>query len=66
MLQLDSVSVRFGGVIAVNGLSLSIAANEVTGLVGPNGAGKTTLFNAISGLVRPSAGRIIFNAIDVL
>ena len=66
MLQLDSVSVRFGGVMAVNGLSLSIAANEVIGLVGPNGAGKTTLFNAISGLVRPSAGRIFFTARDVL
>ena len=66
MLQLDGVSVRFGGITAVNALCLAIATNEVTGLVGPNGAGKTTLFNAISGLVRPSAGRILFNAIDVL
>ena len=66
MLQLDNVTVRFGGVTAVNGLTLSIVANEVTGVVGPNGAGKTTLFNAISGLVRPAAGRIAFNAIDVL
>ncbi len=66
MLRLENVTVRFGGVIAVNNLTLSIAANEVTGLVGPNGAGKTTLFNAISGLVRPGAGRIVFNAIDVL
>lgn len=66
MLQLDNVTVRFGGVMAVNGLTLSIAANEVTGLVGPNGAGKTTLFNAISGLVRPGTGRIVFNAVDVL
>ncbi len=66
MLQLDNVTVRFGGVTAVNGLTLSIAANEVTGLVGPNGAGKTTLFNAISGLVRPATGRIFFNAVDVL
>ena len=66
MLQLENVTVRFGGVTAVNNLTLSIAANEVTGLVGPNGAGKTTLFNAISGLVRPGVGRIVFNAIDVL
>ena len=66
MLQLEKVTVRFGGVTAVNNLTLSIAANEVTGLVGPNGAGKTTLFNAISGLVRPGVGRIVFNAIDVL
>ena len=66
MLQLENVTVRFGGVTAVNRLSLSIAIDDVTGLVGPNGAGKTTLFNAISGLARPSAGRIIFNAVDVL
>lgn len=66
MLQLDNVTVRFGGVTAVNCLTLSIAIDEVTGLVGPNGAGKTTLFNAISGLARPSAGRIVFNAVDVL
>ncbi|MEO8385222.1 MAG: ABC transporter ATP-binding protein [Betaproteobacteria bacterium] len=66
MLQLENVTVRFGGVTAVNGLSLSITANEVTGLVGPNGAGKTTLFNAISGLARPSVGRIVFDGIDVL
>ena len=66
MLELENVTVRFGGVTAVNNLTLSIAANEVTGLVGPNGAGKTTLFNAISGLVRPGVGRIVFNAIDVL
>ena len=66
MLQLEKVTVRFGGVTAVNNLTLSIAANEVTGLVGPNGAGKTTLFNAISGLVHPGVGRIVFNAIDVL
>ena len=66
MLRLDNVTVRFGGVTAVNGLTLSIAANQVTGLVGPNGAGKTTLFNAISGLVRPGAGRIVFNGVDIL
>ncbi len=66
MLQIENVTVRFGGVTAVNSLSLSIAIDEVTGLVGPNGAGKTTLFNAISGLARPSAGRIVFNAVDVL
>ena len=66
MLKLENVTVRFGGVTAVNNLTLSIAADEVTGLVGPNGAGKTTLFNAISGLARPGVGRILFNATDVL
>ena len=66
MLRLEDVSVRFGGLTAVNTVSLSVGTHEVVGLVGPNGAGKTTLFNAVSGLVRPSAGRIIFDSVDIL
>jgi len=65
MLRLEDVSVRFGGLLAVNTVSLSVGSHEVVGLVGPNGAGKTTLFNAVSGLVRPSSGRIVFDSIDV-
>lgn len=65
MLQLESVCVRFGGLVAVNAVSLSVANGEVVGLVGPNGAGKTTLFNAISGLVRATGGRISFDGRDV-
>jgi branched-chain amino acid transport system ATP-binding protein len=66
MLQLENVTVRFGGLTAVNDVSLAIGSGDVIGLVGANGAGKTTLFNAISGLVRPTGGRILFNGHDVL
>ena len=66
MLQLENVTVRFGGLTAVNDVSLNIGTGDVVGLVGANGAGKTTLFNAVSGLVRPTTGRIVFNGVDVL
>ena len=66
MLELKNVSVRFGGLTALNDVSLSIGSHDVIGLVGSNGAGKTTLFNAISGLVRPTAGSIRFDGRDVL
>jgi branched-chain amino acid transport system ATP-binding protein len=66
MLELENLSVRFGGLLAVNSVTLAIGAQDVVGLVGPNGAGKTTLFNAISGLVRPTGGHITFNGADVL
>ncbi|MFC1885205.1 ABC transporter ATP-binding protein [Thermodesulfobacteriota bacterium] len=66
MLQLEKLTVRFGGLIAVNDISLSIEPQDFLGLVGPNGAGKTTLFNAISGLVRPSTGNIFFNSVNIL
>jgi branched-chain amino acid transport system ATP-binding protein len=66
MLQLDNVTVRFGGLTAVNNVSLSVGTGDVLGLVGANGAGKTTLFNAISGLVQPTSGKILFDGRDVL
>ena len=66
MLQLENVTVKFGGLTAVNNVTLAIGSGDVIGLVGANGAGKTTLFNAISGLVRPTGGRILFNDADVL
>ncbi len=66
MLRLEGVTIRFGGLTAVNRVSMEIASHEVVGLVGPNGAGKTTLFNAISGLVKPSSGQIIFNSVNIL
>lgn len=66
MLQLKNVSVRFGGLTAVNNVTLAVGTQDVVGLVGPNGAGKTTLFNAISGLVRPTSGEITFDGADVM
>lgn len=66
MLKLEDLTVRFGGLTAVDSVSLSVGRHEIVGLVGPNGAGKTTLFNAVSGLVRPSGGRILFDAENIV
>ncbi|MGL4240690.1 MAG: ABC transporter ATP-binding protein [Beijerinckiaceae bacterium] len=61
MLSVDGVTKRFGGLTAVDSMSLSIPAGGVTGLIGPNGAGKTTLFNCIAGSLAPDEGAITFN-----
>jgi ABC-type branched-subunit amino acid transport system ATPase component/branched-subunit amino acid ABC-type transport system permease component len=57
-LKVDSVTVRFGGLVAADQITLTAPVGRITGLIGPNGAGKTTTFNACSGLVRPSDGSI--------
>jgi branched-chain amino acid transport system ATP-binding protein len=57
-LDVGGVSVHFGGLAALDDVSLSVGASEIVGLIGPNGAGKTTLFNVICGFVRPNAGSI--------
>ena len=64
-LNVENISVYFGGHIAVNEVSLTIDSGTVTGLIGPNGAGKTTLFNVISGLIAPSSGRVMFAEKDI-
>src|SRR5689334_21375025 len=57
-LRVRGLSVRFGGLQALDAVDLDVADGEVVGLIGPNGAGKTTLFNAVCALVRPAAGSI--------
>ena len=65
LLEVENVSRRFGGVVALDGVSLDAGENEIVGLIGPNGAGKTTLFNAILGLNAPTAGRVLLHGEDV-
>ena len=64
-LTLENIAVRFGGLVAVRELSLSLASGEIRGLIGPNGAGKTTAVNAISGVVPVEQGRILLDGHDV-
>jgi ABC-type branched-subunit amino acid transport system ATPase component/branched-subunit amino acid ABC-type transport system permease component len=60
-LALRAVEVRFGGLVAVDGVSLDAPTGRITGLIGPNGAGKSTIFNATSGLLRPRAGDVLLD-----
>jgi ABC-type branched-subunit amino acid transport system ATPase component len=64
-LEVVGLTVRFGGNVAVNGLSLEAPLGRLTGLIGPNGAGKTTTFAAISGLLRPNGGTVRLFGVDV-
>jgi ABC-type branched-subunit amino acid transport system ATPase component len=64
-LEASGVTKRFGGVVAVNAVDLTVAREQVFGLIGPNGAGKTTLINVISGQLRPDGGTIRFEGADV-
>jgi len=65
MLEVTKITKAFGGLLAVNQVSLQVYPGEIVGLIGPNGAGKTTLFNLISGAFPPSEGTIRFAATDV-
>jgi len=60
LLEVDKVTRRFGGLVAVNNVSFAVTEGEILGIIGPNGAGKTTLFSVISGFIPPSDGEIRF------
>ena len=65
LLQLQDLSIAFGGVRAVQGVSLNVTAGTLTALIGPNGAGKTTLFALMSGFLKPDRGRVLFAGADI-
>jgi len=65
MLTANNVTIKFGGLTAVNDVSLEIKKNMICGLIGPNGAGKTTFFNIVSGVLKPTNGSIKFNGKDI-
>ena len=66
MLEVTGIDVHFDGVIALDGVSLTVRANQIVGVIGPNGAGKTTLFNAVSRFVTPAAGTITYHGRSLL
>src|SRR2546423_12190217 len=61
LLEVEHITVRFGGVTALDDASLRVNAGEIIGLIGPNGAGKTTFFNCVSGVLKPDTGRVSFD-----
>ena len=61
MLQVENVTMQFGGVVAVNDLSMEVREGEIVAIIGPNGAGKTTAFNVITGVYAPTNGRVSFD-----
>jgi branched-chain amino acid transport system ATP-binding protein len=65
LLEAKGVTVRFGGLVAVNGVDFHVDRGEIVGLIGPNGAGKTTFFNAISGFRNPDAGSVTFEGVSI-
>ncbi len=65
VLQIEGLSIRFGGLRAVENMTLDVTRHRITTIIGPNGAGKSTLFNLISGALKPQAGRVRLDGVDV-
>jgi branched-chain amino acid transport system ATP-binding protein len=66
LLDVQEVTVRFGGIVALDELSFDIDPGQICGLIGPNGAGKTTIFNVVSRIYQPTSGRVTFDGVDLL
>ena len=65
ILEIQNVTMKFGGVTAIDNLSFSVKRGQIYGLIGPNGAGKTTIFNIITGVLHPTKGKVIFEGEDI-
>jgi branched-chain amino acid transport system ATP-binding protein len=65
ILRTDDLTIRFGGVVAVDSFTMEVPEHEITALIGPNGAGKTTVFNMVTGVYKPTAGKIFFRDQDI-
>jgi len=65
LLEVHGITKRFGGLVAVNSLDVSVDTGHISALIGPNGAGKTTAFNVIAGFYQPTEGKVIFDGMDI-
>lgn len=65
LLRTEDLSIRFGGLTALNRVNFAVGAGEIRAIIGPNGAGKSTFFNCLTGVLRPSSGHILFNGYDI-
>jgi branched-chain amino acid transport system ATP-binding protein len=65
ILRIEDLSIRFGGLSALNQINLEVGREEIRAIIGPNGAGKSTFFNCLTGVLRPTSGRILFDGEDI-
>jgi branched-chain amino acid transport system ATP-binding protein len=65
LLRADGLTIRFGGLTALNNVDFAVQRDEIRAVIGPNGAGKSTFFNCLTGVLRPTAGQILFNGEDI-